>query len=48
MDECACPGDLILNRYDQQRARETAHAGETHWEVSRFLKRDIKEEMAKA
>lgn len=46
VDERPCASDLILNRHDQQRGSETARACETYWEVSCFLKRDIKEEMA--
>jgi hypothetical protein len=46
MDECPSPGNLILNRHDQQRSGKTVHAREAHWEVSRFYKSDIEQEVA--
>jgi hypothetical protein len=45
MDGRPRPGDLILNRYDQQRSGETVHAREARWQVSRFFKSDVEEEM---
>ncbi|KAF0119228.1 MAG: hypothetical protein FD149_176 [Rhodospirillaceae bacterium] len=41
MDERPCPGDLILNRHDQQRSDEILYTGEARWEVSRFFKSDV-------
>ena len=46
MDECACPGDLILDHYNQQRGGKTVYAREGRTEVSTFFKCDIEEKMA--
>jgi hypothetical protein len=46
MDKRPCPGDLILNRHDQQGSNDTLYAGQARWEISCLFKSTVEEKMA--